>query len=331
MTAFLEARRIGVDYTSLGVVNHAVNQVDLELARGEVVGVVGESGSGKSTLALALLGLTRPGAQITSGSLKLDGVELLGGPAEQWRSVRGAKISLVTQNPRGSLNPTMRIGKQISAVYRAHTNAGAKEAHDAAVATLQLVGMNDPERRYDAYPHELSGGMAQRAVIAMATVTKPTVVIADEPTSRLDVTIQAQILDDLLRAASEVGSALLLITQDLGVVANYADRVYVLYAGEVVEVADTTSFFDMPLHPTSIALLAAELGSQQDSSRLSGLPADGRHLPATGCWLQERCPLFDAASGCNSEHPSLSDQGGGHLARCHRAALLRENWTGALR
>jgi peptide/nickel transport system ATP-binding protein len=216
-------------------------------------------------------------------------------------------------------------------VYQAHTGAGAKQARAATIGTLQLVGMNDPERRYDAFPHELSGGMAQRAVIAMATVTKPTVVIADEPTSRLDVTIQAQILDDLLRAANEVGSALVLITQDLGVVANYADRVYVLHAGEVVEVADTTSFFDMPLHPASIALLAAELGSKDEASKLSGMPADGRHLPPAGCWLQQRCPFADAACGCASEHPSLSDQGGGHLARCHRAAMLRERSVGALR
>ena len=326
-----EARQISVEYTSLGLVNRAVNNVDVDLGRGEVLGVVGESGCGKSTLALALLGLTRPGAKITSGSIKLDDVELLAGSQDKWKSTRGAKIGLVTQNPRASLNPTMRVGRQISTVYQAHTQANAKQARAATIAALQLVGMNDPERRYDAYPHELSGGMAQRALIAMATVTKPTVVIADEPTSRLDVTIQAQILDDLVRAVGEVGSALVLITQDLGVVANYADRVYVLHAGEVVEVADTTSFFDMPTHPTSISLLAAELGTEDGASKLTGLPADGRHLPAEGGWLQGRCPYADAGSGCYTDHPGLSDVGGGHLARCHRWAMLREQRIGALR
>jgi oligopeptide/dipeptide ABC transporter ATP-binding protein len=326
-----EARQISVEYTSLGLVNRAVNNVDVDLGRGEVLGVVGESGCGKSTLALALLGLTRPGAKITSGSIKLDDVELLAGSQDMWKSTRGAKIGLVTQNPRASLNPTMRIGRQISTVYQAHTQANAKQARAATIAALQLVGMNDPERRYDAYPHELSGGMAQRALIAMATVTKPTVVIADEPTSRLDVTIQAQILDDLVRAVGEVGSALVLITQDLGVVANYADRVYVLHAGEVVEVADTTSFFDMPTHPTSISLLASELGTEDGASKLIGLPVDGRHLPEVGCWLQGRCPYADERSGCLADHPGLSEVGAGHLARCHRWAMLREKRIGALR
>jgi oligopeptide/dipeptide ABC transporter ATP-binding protein len=319
----LEATDLSVEYRSLDEVNRAVNRVDLQLNPGEIVGMVGESGCGKSTLALALLGLTRPHARITSGSVKFEGHELSDSGSHQWGTVRGRDIGLVTQDPRSSLNPTMRIGKQLSLVVRTHTPMREAAARAAVLDALRRVGINDPERRYDAYPYELSGGMAQRVVLAMATVCRPRVIVADEPTSRLDVTIQAQILDDMARTVREIGSTLLLITQDLGIVANYADRLYVMYAGEVVEAADTNTFFRDPAHPSSVSLLHTQSDQQQLATKLIGGSSDGRHLP-TGCWLRDRCPFADAAAGCADVHPFLTDVGGDHFARCHRHEIVRE-------
>jgi oligopeptide/dipeptide ABC transporter ATP-binding protein len=319
-----EVSDLSVEYQSLDEISHAVNHVSLSVASGEVVGIVGESGCGKSTLALALLGLTRRNARITAGSVRLEGTDLTGLTDKQLRQVRGRRIGLITQNARSSLNPTVRIGKQIATVYATHTGAKRADAKAAAIAALRLVGINDPERRYEVYPHELSGGMAQRAVIAMATVCRPDVVIADEATSRLDVTIQAQILDDLQRAVQEVGSSLVLITQDLGVIANYADRLYVMNAGEIVETAPTERLFEAPGHPASVSLLESQLDLSDAEFRLRGLPVDGRSLPE-GCWLQARCPFTDDQAGCRTVHPELSDVGGGqvdHQVRCHRTSVV---------
>jgi oligopeptide/dipeptide ABC transporter ATP-binding protein len=318
-----EVSGLSVEYTTLNEVSRAVNDVHLSASRGEVVGIVGESGCGKSTLALALLGLTRRNASITAGSVTLDGQALVGGglSEKQLRQVRGRRIGLITQNARSSLNPTLRIGKQIATVYGTHTGEKGARARTAAIEALRLVGINDPERRFDAYPHELSGGMAQRAVIAMAIVCRPDMVIADEATSRLDVTIQAQILDDLQRSVQEVGSSLVLITQDLGVIANYADRLYVMNAGEIVETAPTPVLFQAPGHPASVSLLESQLDRSEQELRLRGLPVDGRALPP-GCWLQARCPFVDTASDCRTVHPELSDIGGGHQVRCHRASVV---------
>jgi oligopeptide/dipeptide ABC transporter ATP-binding protein len=321
---FFEVSGLSVEYTTLNDMSRAVNDVYLSADRGEVVGIVGESGCGKSTLALALLGLTRRNARIMAGSVSLDGQALVGGGGlsdKLLRHVRGRRIGLITQNARSSLNPTVRIGKQIATVYATHTGEKGARARAAAIAALRLVGINDPERRFDAYPHELSGGMAQRAVIAMAIVCRPDVVIADEATSRLDVTIQAQILDDLQRSVQEVGSSLVLITQDLGVIANYADRLYVMNAGEIVETAPTPVLFETPGHPASVSLLESQLDLSEQGLRLRGLPVDGRALPE-GCWLQARCPFMDVQSGCRTVHPELSDVGAGHQARCHRASVV---------
>ncbi len=318
-----EVAELSVEHTVLDEVRKAVNSVSLGVASGEVVGVVGESGSGKSTLALATLGLTRRNARITAGSVRLGDRQLVGGqlPDSELRQIRGRRIGLITQNARGSLNPTVRVGKQIATVFATHTGARPRAARDAAIDALRLVGINDPERRFDAYPHELSGGMAQRAVIAMATVCRPDVVIADEATSRLDVTIQAQILDDLQRTVQEVGSSLLLITQDLGVIANYADRLYVMNAGEVVETAPTAELFGSPGHPASVSLLESQLDPVEQEFRLRGLPVDTRALP-TGCWLQARCPFVDSEADCTTVHPPLADVEPGHQVRCHRASVV---------
>jgi oligopeptide/dipeptide ABC transporter ATP-binding protein len=319
----LEVEHLSVQYQGVGVANHAVNDISFHVNRGEVVGLVGESGSGKSTAVLATLGLVRNGGSIAGGQVRLGGRELLGLSDEEWQKVRGDQIGLVMQNPRGALNPVMRVGEQLSTVYRAHRDATAEEARVRALELLKMVGINDPERRLQAFPHELSGGMAQRVLIAMSFACSPGLLLADEPTSGLDVTVQAQVLDDLRRAAQDVGSSLLLVTQDLGIVANYCDRVYLMHAGEIVEHATTERFFAAPSHPASVALLSAQRGSTEEHLRLHGFPVDARRLP-TGCWLQSRCPFASAEAGCTSEHPALEVVAGDHVSRCHRIAAVRE-------
>jgi len=314
----LDVANVSVEYSGLAHVNRAVNGVSYHLDPGEVVGIVGESGSGKSTATLAVLGLTRHGGRITGGSVKLGGRELLGLSDSEWRRVRGGEIGLVTQNPRGALNPVQRVGEQVCAVYRAHREVSAAQARQRALELLRMVGINDPERRLNAFPHELSGGMAQRVVIAMALACTPKLLIADEPTSGLDVTVQAQLLDDLRDAATEAGSSLLLVTQDLGVVANYCDRVYLVHAGEVVETSTAERFFAEPANPATLALMAAHHVASVDGLKLRGFPVDGRRLPA-GCWLSPRCPFADEDSGCMTDHPELRETVPGHWVRCHRS------------
>lgn len=316
--ALLEVENLNIEYVSVGARNRAVNDFSFSCEAGEVVGIVGESGSGKSTAILGILGLTRAGAEITSGSVRLDDRELLGLSATEWGRIRGAQIGLITQNPRGALNPVLRVGRQISTVYRAHNpDVSADAARDRAIELLEIVGINDPERRLEAFPHELSGGMAQRVLIAMSLSCTPKLLLADEPTSGLDVTVQAQVLDDLRDAAQEVGSSMILVTQDLGIVANYCDRIYQLHAGESVEQAPTTEFFRRPAHPASAALLMAQRGAEADRFKLRGFPIDGRRLPS-GCTMHPRCPFAEEAAGCMTNHPDLVQVGPDHVSRCHR-------------
>ena len=316
--ALLEVDNLSVEYVSLQSRNLAVNDFSFSCEAGEVVGIVGESGSGKSSAILGVLGLTRAGANITQGSVRLEGRDLLGLGDSQWASIRGAQIGLITQNPRGSLNPVLRVGKQIATVYRAHNpHVSDDDARARAQELLEIVGINDPERRLESYPHELSGGMAQRVLIAMSLSCTPKLLLADEPTSGLDVTVQAQVLDDLRDAVQEVGSSMVLVTQDLGIVANYCDRIYQLHAGESVEQAPTAEFFKRPAHPASAALLMAQRGAEADRFKLHGFPVDGRRLPA-GCWLHPRCPFVEEAAGCTTNHPDLIQVGPDHVSRCFR-------------
>ena len=308
-----------VEYRGLEGVNRAVSDVSLDVPRGGIVGLVGESGSGKSTLALAILGVTRARGHITAGRVMFEGRELLGLTDSEWRAYRGARIGLITQNPRGALNPVQRVGEQIADYYQAHKGGSASAATARALELLDLVGINDPVRRMQAFPHELSGGMAQRVLIAMALSCSPDLLIADEPTSALDVTIQAQVLDDIKRSVENIGSALLLITQDLGIVANYCDRVYLMHAGEIAEEAPVESFFEQAAHPATIALLAAQgMHYDHETVRLRGLSVDTRRLPP-GCWLERRCPFATSEAGCNTVHPSLALLHTTHRVRCHRA------------
>jgi oligopeptide/dipeptide ABC transporter ATP-binding protein len=318
MKELLVVEDLTVGYRPLGASPYvAVRELSFVVPEGSVVGLVGESGSGKSTASLACLGLTRGTGSILGGTVRLGDRELLSLTEDEWQRVRGKEIALITQNPRASLHPVKRVGDQISEVYRAHTSVSAAQARERALELLKAVGINDPERRYDAYPNQLSGGMAQRIVIAMALSCSPRLIIADEPTSGLDVTVQGQILDDLVQSVRYAGSGLVLVTQDLGIVANYCDHIYLLHAGELVEAGNVSTFFAEPSHPAALALLAAQRRKQYVAVALRGMPIDVRARPE-GCQLAPRCPFADESSGCYSKHPGLVVVDEDHTARCFR-------------
>jgi len=252
-----------VTITYGGVV--ALKNFSLAIQPGEIVGLIGEAACGKTTAALAMLGLLRPPGRVVSGTVTMGGADLLTLPREQLRLLRGRDVGLIVQSPRGALNPLLPIGRQIATVYRAHNKVSRQAARDHALAMLRRVGINDPERRYHAFPHEISGGMAQRVLIAIALSSQPRLLVADEPTSGLDVTIQADFLDRMWRTTRAAESAVLLVTQDLGVIANYCDRILVMQAGEVVEERRVPAFFRGPTHAysRSILLMQAERGAER--------------------------------------------------------------------
>jgi oligopeptide/dipeptide ABC transporter ATP-binding protein len=254
----LEVRGLSVGYAAPEGLVVPVEDLSFAIAPREVVGLVGDAGAGKSTAALALMGLVRPPGRILAGEVRFAGRDLLAMSEDDRRAIRGRDIGIIVQNPRAALNPMLKVGRQIGHVFRAHNPAGAAEARARAVELLRMVGINDPERRAEAFAHELSGGMAQRALIAMALSSRPKLLIADEPTSGLDVTIQAQFLDEMWRSVQETGSAILLVTQELGIIANYCDRVLVLHGGRIVEDAPVARFFADPQHPYSREVLALQ-------------------------------------------------------------------------
>jgi oligopeptide/dipeptide ABC transporter ATP-binding protein len=301
-----------------GAVARAVDGVSFTIAHGETVCLVGESGCGKSVTALSLLRLVPPPGRIEPGSaIRFDALDLLALPADELRAIRGNRMAMIFQEPMTALNPVLTVGDQIAEVVRVHTPASRQQAWERAVAMLSQVGIADPAVRAKQYPHELSGGMRQRVMIAMALVLEPQLVIADEPTTALDVTIQAQILELLREMRSRSGMALLLITHDLGVVAEMASRVVVMYAGRVVEEAPVDALFAKPAHPYTEGLLAAvpRLGEEQD--RLTTIP--GTVPPPTdwptGCRFRERCAY--AYERCEKEEPALVQVASAHRARCH--------------
>jgi len=301
-----------------GAIARAVDGVSFTIAHGETVCLVGESGCGKSVTALSLLRLVPPPGRIDSGSgIHFDGLDLLTLPDEQLRRIRGNRMAMIFQEPMTALNPVLTVGDQIAEVVRVHTKASRREAWESAVAMLTLVGIADPAVRAKQYPHELSGGMRQRVMIAMALILEPQLVIADEPTTALDVTIQAQILELLRELKARTGMALLLITHDLGVVAEMASRVIVMYAGRVVEEAPVEALFANASHPYTEGLLAAIPRLGADQSRLTTIP--GTVPPPTewptGCRFRERCAY--AFDRCVTEEPALVQVGSAHRARCH--------------
>jgi len=284
----------------------AVDDVSFEIAENETVGLVGESGCGKTIVALSILDLIpRPG-RIVQGSILLDGEEVLGASAKHIREIRGKGIGIVFQEPGAALNPVYTVGNQLCEVLRLHRGLSQREAEREAVRILAETGISEPERRSKAYPFELSGGMRQRAVIALAISAQPKLLIADEPTTALDVTVQAEILDLLRHLQEKYKMAILLITHDLGVVAEMARRVFVMYTGKIVEVARTEALFRLPKHPYTQGLLHAVLrpGAGRDEP-LEGIPGavpDFLNLPS-GCTFHPRCPISD--SSCIAEFPPL--------------------------
>ncbi|WP_043339868.1 ABC transporter ATP-binding protein [Belnapia moabensis] len=298
----------------------AVDGVDLELERGRTLGIVGESGCGKSVLSLSVMGLVpRPG-RVAEGKVVLEGRDLLTLPAAEMRRVRGGQVAMIFQEPMTSLNPVHSIGAQIVEAMRAH-EPGARDLRGRAIEALRRVRIPSPERRFEEYPHQLSGGMRQRVMIAMALACNPRVLIADEPTTALDVTVQAQILDLLRELQAETGMAIILITHDLGVVAEMADEVAVMYAGRVVERAPVAAVFDDPQHPYTIGLLGSVPRLDEDRERL--LAIEGSVPPPfalpPGCRFAPRCPF--AVAACREGMPALRDIGVAHRVACIRAPV----------
>jgi oligopeptide/dipeptide ABC transporter ATP-binding protein len=299
--------------------------LDLDVGRGEILGLVGESGSGKSVTAYSILRLVRPPGRIVGGEVLLEGRDLLALPERQMREVRGEEISMIFQDPRGFLDPVCRIGAALREIYRTHEHASRRKAEERALELLRSVGLPAPERVYRAYPHELSGGMAQRAMIALALACSPKLLIADEPTTALDVTIQIQIVRLLAELRERLGLTILLITHNLSVVAEVCDRVAVMYAGEIVENAPALEIFERPRHPYTVGLLEARPRISLVGERLSDIPGrvpDLLDLPS-GCRFHPRCFLGDER--CRREVPELRAVEADHRSRCHYAERLRES------
>ncbi|MEK7824936.1 MAG: ABC transporter ATP-binding protein [Nitrospirota bacterium] len=306
-------------YTRDGIVR-AVDGVDLELEEGETLGIVGESGCGKSMTALSVMRLI-PAHQgrIVSGKIVFKGHDLATLPEEEMRKIRGTRISIIFQEPMTALNPLLTIGTQIREMLQIHLDMKKGEAETRSLELLNLVGISLPGRRIKEYPHQLSGGMRQRVMIAIAISCRPDIIFADEPTTALDVTIQAQILDLLGRLRKEFGMSMVLISHDLGVIAEVADHVAVMYAGRIVEYAGTEELFGSPLHPYTKGLLGSILRFNRDGGkikRLYGIPGMVPRLSdlPVGCKFQTRCPIV--IDRCRAEEPQLVELSKGHKARC---------------
>ena len=316
----LELRELQTHFFTDDGVVRAVDGVSFALQPGETLAVVGESGSGKSVTSLSILRLVAtPPGRIVGGEVRFRGRDLLALPDAEMRAIRGKEISMIFQEPMTSLNPVYTCGEQILEVLMLHEKLDRATARARTVDLLRMVGIPSPEQRVDEYPHQMSGGMRQRIMIAMALACRPALLIADEPTTALDVTIQAQILDLLQQLRRELGMAVLLITHDLGVVAETADRVAVMYAGQVVEYCDVRPAFRATRHPYTAGLLASlpRLGAETERLRvIPGNVPNPARFPS-GCRFHPRCPI--AVERCRTEMPLLRDVGGGHLARCFRA------------
>jgi peptide/nickel transport system ATP-binding protein len=317
LTEILEIRGLTVDFLTPRGRVHALRDASLRVPRGEVVGVVGESGSGKSTLVLAALALLPGNAEVVAGEVRFGGEDLLRLAPAALREVRGRRIAAVFQDPMSSLNPVLSVGTQMADVqYRLRIGAREKRARTAAL--LQRVGIPDPQLRIDDYPHQLSGGMRQRIAIAMALLAGPELLIADEPTTALDVTLEAQIIHLLRELKDELAGSILFVSHNLGLIAELCDRVVVMYAGEVVEEAGVLELFRRPGHPYTQALLRCDPAGAGGSGReLATIPGEVPDLlrPPPGCVFAPRCP--HAFARCRAEPPGWSAQGAGHRARCH--------------
>jgi peptide/nickel transport system ATP-binding protein len=317
MAPVLEIEDLSTHIQLTRSVVHAVGNISLHIDQGETLGLVGESGCGKSMTGLSIMGLLPPGGSVVGGSVKLEGRELVGLPEAERRRLRGNEIAMIFQDPLTSLDPTKTIGYQVAEPVRLHRGATKQQALERATEVLALVGLPRPKERLGDYPHQLSGGLRQRVMIAMALACEPKLLIADEPTTALDVTIQAQILALLDDLKDRLGMAMLLITHDMGVIAGHADRVNVMYAGRLVETADTTTLFGHMHHPYTQALLASIPRLAQDNTQrlasIPGLPPDLSHPPA-GCRFAARCPRAD--DKCRADEPALIGPGLSHQFAC---------------
>ena len=321
----LEVDNLRTHFHPLAGVVRSVDGVSYTVRAGRTLGVVGESGCGKSVTALSILRLvpTPPGRHM--GAVRLRGTDLMQLSEREMRQIRGNRISMIFQEPMTSLNPVLTVGRQIAETVQLHQKASRADALKRAVEMLRVVQIPEPERRVNEYPHQLSGGMRQRVMIALALACNPEVLIADEPTTALDVTIQAQILDLIKRLQKELGMGVVMITHDLGVVAESCDRVVVMYAGRKVEEADVIDLFDRPLHPYTRALMASMPAMNTASTRLTEIPGlvPAAHELGRGCAFAARCS--HARARCRAEAPQLTRQGGDHVVACF---AVEEQWAG---
>ncbi len=319
MTVLLRVQGLRVIFPAAGGAVRAVDGVSFSVASGETLGLVGESGCGKTMTALSLLRLVPPPGRIAGGEIALEGRDLSGLGEGEMRELRGKAISMVFQEPMTSLNPVFTVGAQIEETIRAHERVGRAAARSRALALLAEVNLPDPAARLNAYPHQLSGGMRQRVMIAIALACRPRLLIADEPTTALDVTVQAQILSLLGRLRRVHGMSMLLVTHDLGVVARETDRVAVMYLGRIVESASTAALFARPLHPYTAALMRSIPRLGQTRRRLAAIPGNvpDPSLRPSGCSFHPRCPLAEPV--CGKEDPALEELQSGHFAACHVA------------
>jgi oligopeptide/dipeptide ABC transporter ATP-binding protein len=310
----LEVQDLSVSFPTVDGLVQAVRGISFGVDRGRTLGIVGESGSGKSVATQTIVGLTQ-GARV-SGRALFEGRDLLATSPDELRALRGAEIAMIFQDPLSSLHPHYRVGRQIVEAIRAHRDVGKREAHRRAVELLGLVGIPRPERRVDDYPHQFSGGMRQRAMIAMAISLNPKLLIADEPTTALDVTVQAQIVELLKRLQAEFETAIIMITHDLGVLAGLADEVMVMYAGKTLELGSRTTLYRSPTNPYTRGLIRAlprRRGSKTRLTPIVGLPPSLIH-PPSGCAFHPRCP--NRVQRCDAEEPPLRETGPGHLSAC---------------
>jgi len=315
----LDVENLTVEFKSGGSTMKAVNGVNLQLNKKETLGIVGESGSGKSVTATALMRLIpSPPGKITNGVIRFNGRDLIGISEKEMRNVRGNEMSMIFQDPITRLNPVLTVGNQIFEVIQAHEHISKKDAAIKAVDMLKMVGIPEPEKRLKMYPHEFSGGMRQRVMIAIALACNPKLLIADEPTTALDVTVQAQILDLMKKLQQEHDTAIIMITHDLGVVWELCDKVNVMYAGRTVESTTTRQLYEKPLHPYTWGLLESQITmGTQGQQRLPAIPGSPPDLtmPQSGCHFAARCPL--ATDLCRSTIPDLVEVQDNHFVACH--------------
>jgi peptide/nickel transport system ATP-binding protein len=322
MSALLDVRALKTFFQVEGGEFPAVDGISFSIDPGRTLGIVGESGCGKSVTALSIMGLVpRPPGRIAGGKILFDGVDLLRLSTAALRELRGDRISMIFQEPMTSLNPVLTVGEQIVEGILRHRTMSRDAAKELAIEMLRMVHISSPEQRFGDYPHRLSGGMRQRVMVAMALACKPKLLIADEPTTALDVTIQAQILDLMRTLREETGTAIILITHDLGVVAELADDVVVMYAGRIVERATVAALFAEPQHPYTVGLLGSIPRLDIEQDRLAAIEGQVPNplAPVTGCRFHPRCPFV--LERCRHEDPPLFDLGNGHESACWRAPL----------